>query len=142
MTDNKKIFQEEEWKKALQEKEWSLLYDRITETLDRFGQKNAFGKGDYWLVDDNWGWHRHQIEVQNLNLLKPYVIKSLRALLAEYPNWDITVRVGVPGKENSWPGMGVIIYHDKIIDELQREFLPEEFRNISYEGEGHFTDRG
>jgi hypothetical protein len=129
-------------KKAAQEAEWLILHDRITETLDRFGKKNPFRKGDYWLLDDNWGWERHQLEFENLNLLQPHIIKSLQALLAEYPNWDITVRVDVPGKENSWPGMGLILYHDEIIDELQREFLPEQFRNITYEGSRPFTKVG
>jgi hypothetical protein len=119
-------------KRAVQEAEWQVLHDRVTETLDRFGKKNAFGEGDYWLVDDNWGWRRHQVEVQNLNLLRPSVIKALQTLLADCPNWDITVRVDVPGKENEWPGMGLIVYRDEIVDELRRDFLPDEFRGIAY----------
>jgi hypothetical protein len=119
-------------KEAIQEAQWQALHDRITEVLDQFGSKNPFRKGDYWLVDDNWGWYRHQLEFQNLSLLQPHIIKSLQALLADYPNWDITVRIDVPGKENTWPGMGLIIYHDEIVDELQREFLPEEIRKFSY----------
>jgi hypothetical protein len=34
---------------AIQEREWQLLHDQVTAVLDRFGQKNAFRKGDYWL---------------------------------------------------------------------------------------------
>jgi hypothetical protein len=48
---------------AKQERDWQALHDAITATLDRFGRKDAFGRGDYWLVDDNWGWWSHQIEV-------------------------------------------------------------------------------
>ena len=127
---------------CLVEVESQLLHDQITRTLNQYGVKNAFGKGDYWLLDDNWGWERQQVEVQNLNLLRPHVIKELQTLLAKYPNWDITVRVDVPGKEKIWPGMCVIIYHDEIIDELQREFFPEEFRNMTYEGGRPFVQRG
>jgi hypothetical protein len=117
---------------AKQEAEWLVLHDRITETMDRFGQKDPIRKGDYWLLDENWGWYRQQLEVQNLSLLEPSIIEALQALLAHHPKWDITVRVDVRGKEESWPGMGLIIRHDKIIDELQRDFLPEEFRAFSY----------
>jgi hypothetical protein len=116
-----------------QDREWQVLHEKITETLDRFGTKNPFGKGDYWLVDDNWGWCRQQLEFQNLNLFRPQVIKSLQALLAKFPKWEITVRANAVGKEN-WPGMGLIIYNDEIIDELQREYFPPEFRNFFYEG--------
>jgi hypothetical protein len=119
---------------AKQERDWQILHDRITATLDRFGQKNAFGKGDYWLVDDNWGRFQQQLEFQNLNLLQPHIIKALQELLAGYPDWEITVRIDVPGKEKIWPGMGIIIYNDEIIDELQRQYFPEEFRNYTYEG--------
>lgn len=125
-----------------QEKEWLILHDRITETLNRFGRKDAFGKGDYWLLDDNWGRHQHEVEVQNLNLLKPHIIKSLQALLAEYSDWRITVSVAVPGTENDWPGMGLIVYDGEIIDELQREFLPQEFQSIKYKGSKRFMERG
>jgi hypothetical protein len=118
-----------------QEREWQTLQDRIIDLLQRFGRKDAFGDGDYWLLDDNWGRHRQELEIQNLNLLQPHIIKSLQALLADLPNWYITAQVDVSGKEDIWPGMGVIIYPDEIVDELRREFLPEEFRNFSYESQ-------
>ena len=43
-------------------------------------------------------------------------------------------RVDVVGKEKEWPAMGLIIHDDEIIDDLKRDFLPEEFRSIIYEG--------
>jgi len=118
---------------AIQESEWVQLHDLISKALDQFGKKNAFREGDYWLLDDNWGWRRHQLEVQKVELLRPHVIKALQALLVDFPNWDMTVRVDVPGKEKVWPGMGVVIYPNEIVDELQREFLPSEFKNIRYD---------
>jgi hypothetical protein len=86
------------------------------------------------LVGDNWGWHRHQVEIGNLNFLKPHVIKALQATLAGYPNWSVSVQVDVPESGVTWPGMGLIIYDDEIEDDLRREYLPEEFRTIVYEG--------
>lgn len=121
-------------KEAIQEAEWQILHDRVAETLDRFGKKDPFGDGDYWLVDENLGLHAQKVEVQNLRLLQPEVIKALQGALAGYPDWRIMFQVDVPGTEKIWPGMGLIIYDDEIEDDLQREFLPEEFRNIVYEG--------
>jgi hypothetical protein len=114
--------------------EWKILHDRIAATLDRFGKRDACGRGDYWLVDEDLGSYRLKLEVQNLNLLQPHIIKSLQALLDGYPDWEIMFRVDVIGKENVWPAMGIIIHDDEIIDDLQREYLPEEFRGIIYEG--------
>lgn len=119
---------------ATQEKKWQILHDRITETLDPFGTKDPFGKGDYWLLDENWGWEQQQLEIQNLSLLHPSIVKALQALLAACPHWDISVSVAVPGIGDDWPGMGLLIYQDEIIDELQRGYFPPAFRNFFYEG--------
>ena len=117
-----------------QAKEWQILHDRITEVLGKFGTKDAFGKGDYWLIDEDWGDYRQKLEVQNLNFLQPQIIKSLQALLAGYPDWEIMFRVDVIGKEKEWPPMGLIIHDDEVIDDLHREYLPAEFRDFVYEG--------
>lgn len=117
---------------AAQEREWTILHDRITETLQRFGKEDLFRKADYCLLDENLGPYRQELEVQNLKMLQPHIMKLLQALLADYPKWEITVRVDIPGTENAWPGMGLIIFHDEIVDELRRDFLPAEFQNITY----------
>ncbi len=118
---------------AVQEQQWQALHDRITETLDRFGRKDPIRKGDYWLLDENWGWNRQQIEFQNLALLRPDIIHALRALLADLPDWDMTIRIDVPGTEESWPGMGLVVSYNEIIDDLHREYFPPEFRNFFYD---------
>lgn len=117
-----------------QDREWQTLYTRISETLDQFGRKDAFGNGDYWLIDDNWGARRHLLEIQNLDLLKPHVVKSLQSLLNDYPDWEISAGVDVIKDNRNWPGMGLIIYSDEIIDKLERDYLPAEFRDLRYEG--------
>jgi hypothetical protein len=117
---------------SIQDREWQLLHDRITETLDHFGRKDAFGDGDYWLVDDNWGWRQQKLEIQNLALFEPRIIKMLQALLADFPKWRIAMQVAVVGREKTWPGMGIFIYNDQIADELQRDYLPVEFRKFIY----------
>jgi hypothetical protein len=129
-----------EHNEARREAEWRSLHDRITEVLDRFGKKDPFGRGDYWLVDDDLGLYRHKLEVQNLNFLQPHVIKSLQSLLAGYPDWEIMFRIDVVGKEIEWPPMGLIIHDDEILDDLRREFLPEEFRQFAYDGSKPLTD--
>ena len=117
---------------AKQERDWQTLHDAITATLDRFGRKDDCGRGDYWLVDDNWGRWSHQLEFQNLAMFKPHIIKALQDLLAPYPDWYIEIGVAVPGKEDVWPGMGLMVYSDEILDELQRDFLLAEFRDVIF----------
>jgi hypothetical protein len=113
--------------------QWQLLHDRITDALQPF-TKDAFGRGDYWLLDDDWGRFQQELEIQNLNLLKPEIISALQKLLVDFPDWRITMSVAVPGIGDDWPGMGIVIDPEEIIDELQREYLPAEFRSFSYPG--------
>jgi hypothetical protein len=120
---------------AEQDREWKLLYHQIKKVLQQVGEEwvSRQCRGDYLLVDDNMGWYQHKIELQNLNLLKPAVIKSLQRLVATYPNWEIVIAVDIPGKENDWPSMGLVIRDDEIVDGLKREYFPSEFQNIRYE---------
>ena len=76
---------------AQQEEEWSRLYNLITQMLTPLGADDGLGRGDYWLLDDNYGWYRHQLEFQNPRLFHPDVVKSLQTLLVNFPDWDITI---------------------------------------------------
>jgi hypothetical protein len=75
-----------------------------------------------------------RIEAQNLQLLRPIVVARLKQVLVDFPGWHIAVRVDVPGTEGTWPLMGILIFRDRVIDHLKREYLPVEFRQITYEG--------
>jgi hypothetical protein len=86
------------------------------------------------LVDDNYGYCRHTIEIHKLRMLDPDLVKKLRGLLQELTGWEIVVAIDVPGTEGSWPPMGLIIRRDGIIDGLQREHFTSEFQNLRFEG--------
>jgi hypothetical protein len=53
---------------------------------------------------------------------------------AERFSAPIVIAVDVPGKENEWPSMGLVVRHQEIVDGLKREYFPSEFQNIQYEG--------
>lgn len=112
---------------------WKSLHDKTSEILDSFGRKGCLGQGDYWIVDDDWGLDFIRVEVQNLQLLRPVVVGRLKQIVREFPGWHIAVRVDVPGKEKSWPLMGVLIFRGRVVDYLQRDLLPKECRGWRYE---------
>lgn len=115
-----------------QEKSWALLYGKIIELLSQFGREDALGKGDYLVVDDNYGWQRHTVEIHNLSVLTPDVARRLQRLLRDFPDWEIVLAIDVPGTENAWPRMGVTIRAHEIVDELRREYLPREFEQVQF----------
>lgn len=114
-------------------KEWEALYAGIKAALAKWGTENHFGKADYLIVDDNYGWDRQKIEIHNLKMIDPSIVVALRQLLSEYPGWEIVIAVDIPGKEN-WPPMGLTIRKHEIIDGLRREYLPKEYQSLRYFG--------
>ena len=120
---------------------WEILYERIIELLQQFGSEDYRRTADCWVDDDNIGMTQQKIYVRNLALLRPDVIKSLQGLLAEFPNWEIMIAVSVPGAGDAWPDMGLTIRAQEIVDGLQRQYFPKEFRDIHYEGSRPGTDR-
>jgi len=111
---------------------WETLYDGIVGVLKEFGIDDPFGNGDYLIVDDNYGHRRNIVEIHKLHMLRPEIANALRALLDNYPDWEIVIAVDIPGTETTWPRMGLTIRKHEIIDGLQREFLPEDVRKFNY----------
>lgn len=119
--------------REIRARDWQILYERVKATLDRFGEIHFCGARDYWLVDDDWGWFRQQVELNNLSkMLRPEVIHALQDVIEGYPDWEITVRIDVPEKRGIWPGMGLFVRSDEIIDELRRDVLPPEFSKMTF----------
>jgi hypothetical protein len=119
-----------------QEEEWMALYRLILKVLARFGRNGIERDDDYFVVDENIVWDQHKVEVSNLALLRPEIIHSLQRLLAGFPGWGIVVGLSVPDGSGVERNMGLSIRSGEIIDGLQRQFLPEPYRDFRYEGLG------
>jgi len=120
--------------KEKQSRSWELLLVRVREALNRFGKEDYLGHGDYLVVDDNYGRRRVTVEIHNLKMLDPDIVKALRSLLFDLPDWEIVVAVDVPGKKALWPVMGLTIRAHEIVDGLQRRYFPKQFQAITYAG--------
>lgn len=112
------------------DKNWDGLYRSIVGLLRQYGKEDAIGEGDFWVVDDNYGWRRHTVNIFNLEMLNPNIVVALRKLLDDLSDWEIVLALDVPGKEKTWPHMGLTIRKHEIIDGLRREFLPEPCRSM------------
>lgn len=113
---------------------WDSLYEQVTGLLAQYGKEDSVGKGDYWVNEDNYGWRRIIIEVQDLKMLTPEIVSSLRSFLTDLPDWEIVAAINPPDKKGIWPIMGLTIRKHEIIDGLQRQYFPAEFHNLKYEG--------
>jgi hypothetical protein len=111
---------------------WDMVYGRMLSFLQAYGKNDPFGKGQYFVIDDDYGPDFNKIEVHDLRMLAPDVISGLRSLLADLPPWSITVAIDVDNLDPKRPMMGLTIRKHEIIDGLDRRYLPPEFANLRY----------
>jgi hypothetical protein len=109
--------------------------------LRQFGTEDYRRTADAWIDDDNIGTAQQKIYVLNLHLLRPRVIESLQKILLDYPDWEIMVAVSVPGLGEELPDMGLTIRAHEVIDGLQRQYFPQEFRSLAYASSRPGTER-
>jgi hypothetical protein len=116
------------------EQEWNELYQRLKVILQACG-KDARSDGDYFLVDEFFGNYIHQVEMHQLHMLRPEIIKALQEALVGYPDWELELSVFIPEAGITIdPGEGLTICEDEIIDALDRSLLPAEYQGLVYEG--------
>jgi len=109
---------------------WKELFNETESLLKDFAYQGLIGLDDFWIVDEDWGWDVLQVELP-LSLAWPPLAKKLQSILARYPDWRITIRLS--GREQGWPGMGIVISRNNIIDDLKREYFPIQFHNMAFE---------
>lgn len=126
----------------IQAKTFERLASQVAELLEQFGKHDSLLEmGDYSIYGDYWGYPQVKVTIENLELLRPGIVKHLQRIIARYPGWEIVVAVAVPGHIGDWPKMGLYIRPHEIIDGLQRQYFPAEYRTIEYEGSRRGTER-
>jgi hypothetical protein len=80
--------------------------------------------------------------VDNLELLRKPVVDTLQGLVKNFSGWQIDLMITTRGHED-WPNMGISIRADEIVDDLQRQYFPPEYQNLTYENSrrGNVLDR-
>lgn len=114
------------------------LFKRLARTLRQYGRSRI----DYYLINQTSSPYRHLVFTADTRLLQPPVIKSFQSLLIDFPDWEIFICVVNRESDSEdvrtygyeWPESQVIIRDDAIIDSLDRDRLPEEFRSLLIEG--------
>jgi hypothetical protein len=125
-----------------QVKIFERLVDLIVRLMNKFGRHSTLlERGDYSVYDDYWGYPQVKVTVCTFDLLKPSVVKALQSIISKFPGWEIVVALYIRGGGENWPDMGLIIRGHEIIDGLQRQYFPAEYRDLAYEGSRPGTDR-
>jgi hypothetical protein len=115
------------------DRETQALYESLSQLLSRRGTSDAFGKGDYWIVDDGWVPRSHKVCVFNVQFLTPQLAQEVQRLLSQkFPECTVwfQIEVAEPGVDVPLPGIRVFadrIEHDWDLDKL-RSIFKERFR--------------
>lgn len=109
-------------------KEWKEIYQRTKRALQPFGEDDEAG-GDYFVIDLLPNDKVQMVELHRLHMLRPEIIKSLQGVLADFPDWQIEICAICPEEKTIIDvESGLILYHNKILDALDRESLPPKYR--------------
>ena len=123
----------------LQNKQYAVferLRERVDKLLERFGRPDYLpGQryGDYQVHGDYNDYPRVAAFVDNLKLLRAPVVDALQQLIKDFPGWQIDLMVTTRGHED-WPNIGISIRSNEIVDDLRRQYFPQEFRDLAFEG--------
>jgi hypothetical protein len=118
---------------AVRSREWRALYEALSTLLESRGRSSAFGDGDYWLLDDNYGNGEHLLYIFQEPFLTPDLIYEIRDALRGFGAWKVVVSMDVTDWDrNVVPPMGLVISATTIKDELRREFLTGNLKNVSF----------
>jgi hypothetical protein len=95
---------------TLQESEWQSLYFELGHILAATGRENAFGDGDFWIIDDNYGSFQHKVCVTQVAFLTPEIAASVQRLLtARYPKWEVLFSLDGPSIRPTPDDMGITV---------------------------------
>jgi hypothetical protein len=116
-------------------REWRLLHKAIIQVINNNVFELALDTPAVWVSSKRSpDCYCQFITLYDLQLLRQEMLVALQALLAEFRDWSIELQVAAPDKAGGWEwsDMVVEISHDRIIDRLQHDLLPEHLRQLRF----------
>jgi hypothetical protein len=121
--------------------QFERLMNLVDDVMKKFGRHDSLSAlGDYSVLGDYWGYPQVRVGVHDLRLIHPHIIKWLQNILAQFPGWEIVVVVAIRGHYYDWPDMALYVRAHEIFDTLQRQYFPEEFQRLEYDGSRRGTE--
>jgi hypothetical protein len=106
------------------------LYESLEHLLSAHGKSDAFGNGDYWIVDDGWAPLSHKVCIFTIEFLTPRLAAEVQGLLKEkFPAYAVWFQIEVlePGVEIPLPGIRV--FADRIEHDWDRDRMRSLFKD-------------
>lgn len=70
--------------------DWASVYRELQSALGAYGVERAFGEGDFFIVDDDYGSHQHKIECTSPTFFSQAVVLITQKVLSKFPpQWEV-----------------------------------------------------
>lgn len=102
---------EEETKRS---EEWISLYSALCAALSHLGAEDAYGDGDYWIVDDDYGHQSHKVCISRLDFITPELIAAVQLTLKDLPHWEVLLQIDEEVNGSRASSTGLTVHHDRV----------------------------
>jgi len=118
-------------RKDAQSQAWNSLYARLRYILNKYGKESSMGSGDYWIVDDNWGYKSHKVCVFTIEFLTNSMIEDIKRALQRYSaDWCVVFSLELRNQGapvSTYSDEGLTIYRDRVEEKMDRDRLKHLF---------------
>ncbi|QQS14397.1 MAG: hypothetical protein IPK81_09655 [Rhodospirillales bacterium] len=108
--------------------EWRRVYDAVREHLAPLGRDDAFGDGEYWVVEEDYGSREQIVCVFKLDFATPALFEMLREFLGgAFPDWAIVLKLELDPPDSDVVMKAVSITAHRIVEHWDREAMRRRF---------------
>jgi hypothetical protein len=115
-----------------QEKDWETtaeLFDELVPLFAAHGTDNAFGKGDYYLLDYDWAPLSHKIYINDIEFLTPNLVKEVQQVLKRFSACVLWMQIDAQAPGVDVPREGIIVHADRVEEHWNRDTLRAIFKD-------------
>ena len=107
--------------------EWVTFYEALLTLLSHYGENNAFGEGDYWLVDDDWGSVDQKLIISNPRILTRSLVAEISTLIKSLGLLGASVMIAFEPKDKrtDFPAEGIVVHSGGFTEYWDKALLRE-----------------
>lgn len=90
--------------------EWRRLYECVREICARHGKEDAFGEGDFWVVDDQWAGVGQKIVVTNPQFISRRLVSELSACIGRLGLLGAEIVIALEGQKEGESDGGLVVH--------------------------------
>ena len=113
-----------------EDRDTRALYASLEQLLGARGTSNAFGKGDYWIVEDSWAPRSHKVCIFNIEFLTPQLAEEVQQLLKQqFLACQVWFQIEVVEPGVLIPLPGIRVFADRIEQDWDRDKMRSIFKD-------------